>query len=354
MSDHTNSRIIDIPYLLTLSSNNIHEYYREVYGIIQKHIPVDLRNVYEHRLNITMKNNAQILPFLKDLQRILAEQKEEIKERVKDNIKQAFDEAVNELENTIKKLHDFEDECNYCIVTHYIFTPDLPAPNSDIEEELFDMAMDEWIEYRENENVSDEEDEEKRNEKFRLKVLQELEPAISHMKEMSKSMDEYEIKKMLSDYIHLVKSIETLNEIKKGYIDKKYREKISKIMQDRLRLWENGRLVPLIYFTHYMGIPISIKDVFEKNHSAIKSAFESFIDQYFSPAEYKKFVDKRLWIKVSKFGNPAEAQDKVLDLFEDAEVDGEYVTVPLQDYSVKDILAQIASHDIIVEEFFVE
>ncbi|MEM4394707.1 MAG: hypothetical protein QXK74_07490, partial [Candidatus Nitrosocaldaceae archaeon] len=227
MSDSNNtSRIINIPYLLTLSSKNLNEYHKIVNSIIQKHVPVDLKNIYEYRLNMTMKNNAQILAFLKDLQRVLAEQKNELKEKVKDNIQQAFNEAVNELESSIKKLHDFEDECNYCIVTHYIFTPDMPSPESELEDELFDMAMDEWMEFRENENVSDEEDEEKRNEKFRLKVLQELEPAISHMKEMSKSMDEYEIKKMLSDYSHLVKSIETLNEIKKGYIDKKYREKI--------------------------------------------------------------------------------------------------------------------------------
>ncbi|MEM1971602.1 MAG: hypothetical protein QXM92_04025 [Candidatus Anstonellales archaeon] len=349
------SKILDIPALLKLSSHNLNEYYNVVNNIIQKHIPIDMRHAYEYRLNMTMKNNTLILSFLKDLQRVLAEQKEDIKEKVKENIKEAFNEAINELESTVKKLHDFEDECNYCIVTHYIFTPDMPAADSELEEEVMDIAMDEWMQFRESENMSYEDEEKRENEKFRLKILQELEPAVSHAKEIGKSLNDYTIKEMMNDYIHLIKSMETLQSISKGYIDKKYREKISKIMADKLKQWESSRLVPLVYFTHMMGIPVSIRDVFEKNHSAIKRAFESLIKEHFSsPAEYKKFSDKRLWIKVSKFGNPAEAQTKVIDLFDDAEVEGEYVTIPLHDYSVKDIINQIATHDIIVEEFFVE
>lgn len=370
---------LEIDHLLSLDKDM---FKKSVEQIIQKFIHTADRPYFLQQLQNATTHHSLRYPFLKNLERYLREQKEKFKEDLKRTLEEAFTEVIAEMEKARKILKEYEDECNYCITTCHMFhpSPEILADLPEAGEELGDLIMEEYDQHLMDLEALEEElgidldrdmevgeSEEHKDKVFRSKTLKELETAISHAKKSSVD----EMVKSMSDFISLIKSITLLKDLQmtKGYLNKEYKEKIQKIMAQDLERMSTAQLIPLVYFGNVMGVPISFRDVFEKNYSALASAFNVVLNEIHAMLNKPLHIQKEsmgekgqiLRLKVSRLGKPEEAEKKVLEMFNgDARVapDG-YIEIDLtragenKKMDVKDILNMLSASDIIVERFYI-
>lgn len=312
-------------------------------------VPTEERDVFRTRLEFCKKDNRLILQFLKDLQRALDDTRAKVKETVSDAVEEAVEEALAESQTLIKVLKESER------IVNDGYDPEFPHTDNVITEQVYEAEADAIRRYKEQENDLTEP---APAEAYRSKILERLEEIESAGYLSSSPAFKKYVLETTTEILNAGNTLLAL-EVAKGYIDRKYRDAITRRMEEVLEKRFGWQLVSIYYLMHALGVPRDISGLVEKRLS--KSMLEDFkwihsvlrTGNQFAKAD----TDRRtLRVKVSGLGMTDEqAIQAVQDYFpvDRIDMDERWLDIQIQgdQQSVKNVLQKLRELDVIVEDF---